>query len=129
MPNRVVDCPSVRAPDLEVFVDLLKGTERAVSTTMMMVRLLSQLIKMPEIGKYIVPIVPDEARTFGMDGLFKVAGIYAPEGQNYQPVDADTRCLIERLLTVRYYKRGFARLARWHLSWQREVLMQFTACQ
>ena len=90
LPNRVVDCPSVRAPDLGVFVDLLKGTERAVSTTMVMVRLLSLLIKMPEIGKYVVPIVPDEARTFGMDGLFKVAGIYAPEGQNYQPVDADT---------------------------------------
>ena len=90
LPNRVVDCPSVQTPGLEVFVDLLKGTERAVSTTMVMVRLLSLLIKMPEIGKYVVPIVPDEARTFGMDGLFKVAGIYAPEGQNYQPVDADT---------------------------------------
>ena len=61
-----------------------------LATTMVMVRLLSQLIKMPDIGKYIVPIVPDEARTFGMDGLFKVAGIYAPEGQNYQPVDADS---------------------------------------
>ncbi len=90
LPKRVVDCPSVQTPGLEVFVDLLKGTERAVSTTMVMVRLLSLLIKMPEIGKYVVPIVPDEARTFGMDGLFKVAGIYAPEGQNYQPVDADT---------------------------------------
>ena len=90
LPNRVVDCPSVQTPGLEVFVDLLKGTERAVSTTMVMVRLLSLLIKIPEIGKYVVPIVPDEARTFGMDGLFKVAGIYAPEGQNYQPVDADT---------------------------------------
>ena len=61
-----------------------------MSTTMLMVRLLSGLLRMPEVGKYIVPIVPDEARTFGMDGLFKVAGIYSPQGQMYRPVDADT---------------------------------------
>ena len=90
LPDRVVQCDSLNAPKLEALLDLLRGSERPISTTMVMVRLLSQLIKMSDIGKYIVPIVPDEARTFGMDGLFKVAGIYAPEGQNYQPVDADT---------------------------------------
>ena len=90
LPDRVVQCDSLNAPKLEALLDLLRGSERPISTTMVMVRLLSQLIKMSHIGKYIVPIVPDEARTFGMDGLFKVAGIYAPEGQNYQPVDADT---------------------------------------
>ncbi len=90
LPERVVSCDGLEAPGMGVFLELLKGSERPVSTTMVMVRLLSQLIKMPDIGKYIVPIVPDEARTFGMDGLFKVAGIYAPDGQNYQPVDADT---------------------------------------
>ena len=90
LPDRVVNCESLETPSLDLFLELLKGSDRPVSTTMVMVRLLSQLIKMPDIGKYIVPIVPDEARTFGMDGLFKVAGIYAPDGQNYQPVDADS---------------------------------------
>jgi pyruvate dehydrogenase E1 component len=55
-----------------------------------MVRLLTTLLRTPEISRYVVPIVPDEARTFGMDGLFKVAGIYAHEGQKYRPVDADS---------------------------------------
>ena len=57
---------------------------------MAMVRLLGQLMKDAEIGKFIVPIVPDEARTFGMDGLFEIAGIYSSEGQKYTPVDADS---------------------------------------
>ena len=54
-----------------------------------MVRLLTKLLKDPEVGEFIVPIVPDEARTFGMDALFKVAGIYSPDGQRYTPVDAE----------------------------------------
>ena len=90
IPNRVVKCESLRAPSVESLIGLLKGSIREISTTTVLVRLLNQLIKMPSIGKYVVPIVPDEARTFGMDGLFKVAGIYAPEGQKYEPVDADT---------------------------------------
>jgi pyruvate dehydrogenase E1 component len=55
-----------------------------------MVRLLTKLLKDPEVGQYVVPIVPDEARTFGMDALFKVAGIYSPDGQRYTPVDAES---------------------------------------
>ncbi len=91
VPRRRQICPSLPAPSMESLADFLKGSgERALSTTMIMVRLLSALLRMPEVGKYVVPIVPDEARTFGMDGLFKVAGIYAPEGQKYRPVDADT---------------------------------------
>jgi pyruvate dehydrogenase E1 component len=89
-PRRVVDCPSLAAPNLNKFQDFLDGNEREVSTTMVMVRLLASLLRMPDIGQYVVPIVPDEARTFGMDGLFKVSGIYAPDGQKYRPVDADT---------------------------------------
>jgi len=54
------------------------------------VRILTRLLKDPELGRYIVPIVPDEARTFGMDALFKAAGIYSPDGQRYTPVDAGT---------------------------------------
>ncbi len=90
VPNRVVDCPPLEIPPLERLAEFLKGSgEREVSTTMVMVRLLSTLLRTPEVSRYVVPIVPDEARTFGMDGLFKVAGIYAHEGQKYRPVDAD----------------------------------------
>ena len=91
VPNRNVDCPPLPIPELTAFGEFLKGSgQRDVSTTMVMVRLLSTLLRMPDIGQYVVPIVPDEARTFGMDGLFNVAGIYAHEGQKYRPVDADS---------------------------------------
>ena len=91
LPSRSVDCPTLEAPGLETLGRLLSGSgERATSTTQVTVRLLSQLLRDPALGQYIVPIVPDEARTFGMDGLFKQAGIYAPGGQHYTPVDADT---------------------------------------
>ena len=73
VPNRNVDCQPLSIPDLAAFGELLKGSgQRDVSTTMVMVRLLSTLLRMPDIGQYVVPIVPDEARTFGMDGLFNV---------------------------------------------------------
>ncbi|MEM7017703.1 MAG: pyruvate dehydrogenase (acetyl-transferring), homodimeric type, partial [Pseudomonadota bacterium] len=91
LPHRNPQCPSLQTPPLEIFKDFLGGTgERAISTTMAMVRMLARLLRDENIGKYIVPIVPDEARTFGMDGLFRQAGIYASEGQQYRPVDADT---------------------------------------
>ena len=91
LPERQVDCPTLSAPALKVFQSAIDGTgERAASTTMAMVRLLALLMKDEGVGDYVVPIVPDEARTFGMDALFKVAGIYSPEGQNYTPVDADS---------------------------------------
>ncbi|MDZ7825487.1 MAG: pyruvate dehydrogenase (acetyl-transferring), homodimeric type [Gammaproteobacteria bacterium] len=89
LPRRVVDCPALPAPSLELFGDQLRGSgERRISTTMALVRMLGKLLKDPELGRYVVPIVPDEARTFGMDGLFAQAGIYSPAGQIYQPVDA-----------------------------------------
>ena len=91
LPERQVDCPTLSAPALKVFQSAIDGTgDRAASTTMAMVRMLAQLMKDDSLGDYVVPIVPDEARTFGMDALFKVAGIYSPEGQNYTPVDADS---------------------------------------
>ena len=80
----------LEVPDLNFFNEFLTGSEREVSTTMAFVRLLSQTIKHPKIGKRIVPIVPDEARTFGMEFLFRQIGIYAHSGQLYEPVDADT---------------------------------------
>ena len=91
VPNRQVDCANLDVPEIAAFAEFLKGSgEREVSSTMVMVRLLSTMLRMPELGRYVVPIVPDEARTFGMDGLFKVAGIYSHEGQKYRPVDADS---------------------------------------
>ena len=68
----------------------MKGVKRPISTNMALVRLLSELLKNKELGKYIVPIVPDGARPFGMETLFRQVGIYASEGQLYRPVDADT---------------------------------------
>ena len=90
LPSREVRCERLAAPGLDLFADLLKGSEREASTTMVVVRMLSRLLRDKRLGRYIVPIVPDEARTFGMDGLFPQAGIYSPEGQRYQPVDFGT---------------------------------------
>jgi pyruvate dehydrogenase E1 component len=90
-PARSVDCPSLTAPELDVFKDQVNGSgERELSTTMAFVRMLSKLLDHPELGRYIVPIVPDEARTFGMEALFRKAGIYSFEGQKYRPVDSST---------------------------------------
>ncbi len=66
----------------------------SLSTTGAAVRLLSQLLRHEEIGKRIVPIIPDEARTFGMDSLFRQIGIYSPKGQLYEPVDRETLALL-----------------------------------
>ena len=91
LPARQVRCPALRPPPLAFFQDMLGGSgDRAVSTTMALVRLLQKLLHDDDLGRYIVPIVPDEARTFGMDGLFPQAGIYSPAGQHYKPVDAGT---------------------------------------
>jgi pyruvate dehydrogenase E1 component len=77
-------------PNESAFVKLYEGTgERKISTTMAAVRVLTDLLKDKEIAKRIVPIVPDEARTFGMEALFRQVGIYSSAGQNYEPEDAD----------------------------------------
>ena len=82
--------PLPAPPDPELFEEFNKGTDRAASTTMVFVRLLSKLLRDPNIGKLVVPIVPDEARTFGMESLFRAVGIYSHVGQLYEPVDMDT---------------------------------------
>ena len=90
LPSREETAQCLKTPPLSDFQHVINGSgERAISTTMAFVRLLSQLIKDPNIGRYIVPIVPDEARTFGMEGLFASAGIYSHCGQRYRPVDSD----------------------------------------
>jgi pyruvate dehydrogenase E1 component len=80
---------ALEAPALSAFDAQLKGTEgREISTTMAFVRILSTLTRDPNLGKYVVPIVPDESRTFGMEGMFRQLGIYSSEGQKYVPQDA-----------------------------------------
>ena len=77
-------------PPLSAFESQLKGSEgREISTTMAFVRILTALIRDKDLGKHVVPIVPDEARTFGMEGMFRQLGIYSSEGQKYEPVDRD----------------------------------------
>ncbi len=89
VPARCTAYEPVAAPDEKIFAEFNGGSERPVSTTMVFVRLLSKMLQDPNIGKLVVPIVPDEARTFGMDALFRQCGIYSHAGQLYEPVDAD----------------------------------------
>ena len=89
LPARTVPKITIQAPALDVLAESLGGSNnREVSTTMAFVRVLTLLLKDHSIGKYIVPIVPDEARTFGMESLFRQYGIYASRGQLYTPVDS-----------------------------------------
>ena len=90
MPSRPLQQPKLSAPPVEFFSEALAGSKgRAVSTTMGFVSLLRVLLKHPELGKLVVPIVPDEARTFGMESIFRQVGIYASQGQLYKPHDQD----------------------------------------
>ena len=90
LPKREVNCPKLDPPPLSLFDKVTQGSKRSQSTTGAFVRLLSTLMKDATLGKYIVPIVPDEARTFGMEPLFKQFGIYSCEGQKYLPVDSSS---------------------------------------
>jgi pyruvate dehydrogenase E1 component len=101
LPARIARCPALKAPPLDLFKDFLQGSgANEFSTTMAFVGLLKRLLQNKEIGKWVVPIIPDEARTFGMDAFFKPFGIYSNVGQLYEPVDAKT------LLAYREAKNG-----------------------
>lgn len=91
LPKRKADAPALNIPPLSAFAELLKGGGKTeVSTTMAFVRILSMLLRNKEIGERVVPIIPDEARTFGMDALFREIGIYSSKGQLYEPVDRES---------------------------------------
>ncbi len=101
MPARRNQVAPLEIPSLDTFKALLEDTgEREMSTTMAIVRIMSTLARDKQIGKKIVPIVPDEARTFGMEGMFRQIGIYAPSGQLYDPEDA------EQLMWYKEQKNG-----------------------
>ena len=96
VPQRRRKGNELTVPALSAFENMLVATgEREISTTMAFVRILATLVRDKQIGKYVVPIVPDEARTFGMEGMFRQLGIYASQGQLYEPMDSDQ---------VMYYK-------------------------
>ncbi len=101
IPRRVVDPTQLKVPELDTFSAQLKGSgERTISTTMSFVRILATLLRDKKIGKRIVPIVPDEARTFGMEGMFNQLGIYSSKGQLYVPEDS------EEISSYRESKKG-----------------------
>ena len=101
LPQRPPGHAKLELPPLAAFQAILDGTgEREISTTMAFVRILGVLLKDKNVGKHIVPIVPDEARTFGMEGLFRQIGIYSSTGQLYTPQDAD------QLMSYREDKQG-----------------------
>jgi len=88
--QRRTESAKLEVPPLKAFDAVLKDSgDRQLSTTMAFVRILNTLCRDKTIGKYVVPIVPDESRTFGMEGMFRQLGIYAPQGQLYEPEDAD----------------------------------------
>ncbi|WLQ12025.1 pyruvate dehydrogenase (acetyl-transferring), homodimeric type [Hahella aquimaris] len=88
LPKRRKDCQPLQIPGLDAFDAVLKGSDgREISSTMAFVRVLNALVKDKQIGGRVVPIVPDEARTFGMEGMFRQLGIYTSEGQKYVPND------------------------------------------
>jgi pyruvate dehydrogenase E1 component len=101
LPARRRTAPALQVPTLDLFETQIKGSgEHEMSTTMAFVRILTQLVRDRHVGKFIVPIVPDEARTFGMEGLFRQIGIYSSVGQLYEPVDA------EQLMSYKEMKNG-----------------------
>ena len=101
LPARNPEAPKLETPPLKVFEPLLEGSgDKEMSTTMALVRIMTLIIRDKTLGKYVVPIVPDEARTFGMEGMFRQLGIYSSVGQLYEPVDSD------QLLYYREDKKG-----------------------
>ncbi len=91
VPSRINRATPLKKIPENIFSEYMSGSGgRAVATTTAFVKMLSALLKDKDIGRLIVPIVPDEARTFGMEPLFRQVGIYASEGQKYEPVDSDT---------------------------------------
>ena len=90
IPARIVKPVTLDVPKLDHFAELVRGSAREASTTMVFGRLLSLMLQHKGLNKHLVPIIPDEARTFGLDTLFREIGIYSPKGQLYEPVDSKT---------------------------------------
>ncbi len=108
LPSRRTKAEALPVPSLEIFTALLKasGEGRELSTTMAMVRIMNTLLKDKQIGRNIVPIVPDESRTFGMEGMFRQYGIWNQEGQKYVPEDHDQLMFYKESMTGQVLQEG-----------------------
>ena len=107
LPARIIKNKKIKVPDISIFQELLDGTgNRSISTTMAFVRLLTFLCRDKTIGENIVPIIPDEARTFGMDPLFRQLGIYSHKGQLYDPVDSDQFLYYKEAVDGQIFEEG-----------------------
>src|SRR6516225_4696888 len=114
VPQRKVRSKPLVAEHDELYREFLEGSEgREVSTTMAFVMMLRKMLKDPEIGKLIVPIVPDEARTFGMESLFRTVGIYSSVGQRYEPVDVNTLLYYKEAKDGQILEEGITKPAPW----------------
>jgi pyruvate dehydrogenase E1 component len=132
LPTRVVHKAPMAEPESGAFTDLYAGSgKQAASTTMAFARLLRNLVRDPNIGRYVAPIVPDEARTFGLEPLIAEAKIYAPEGQRYTPVDADLILryaedrqgqVLEEGITEAGAMASFIALSTSYATWARPML-------
>jgi pyruvate dehydrogenase E1 component len=112
LPTRTPKGPALAVPPLSALAKYLEGTHgREQSTTMVFVQILSQLLRDAELGKHIVPIVADEARTFGMQALFRQVAIYSSVGQLYDPEDKDELLSTKKRRTARFWRKGSARRA------------------
>ena len=117
LPKRVVRDRRLAAPADAVWAEAIKGSGgRAASTTAAFGAILRSLLRDPEVGSRIVPIIPDEARTFGMDALFREVKIYAPFGQRYEPVDANMVLSYQEAATASCSRRASPRPAPWERS-------------
>jgi len=106
-PSRRTDIVPLKTPSEELFEEFYKGTDgKVVSSTMVFVRILAKLLRDKELGKLIVPIVPDEARTFGMEALFRQVGIYSHVGQLYEPVDKDSLLFYKEAQNGQIFEEG-----------------------
>ena len=107
LPQRRTRCAPLQTPELVTFDALLQSSEgRQISTTMAIVRIMNILLKDKTLGKHIVPIVPDESRTFGMEGMFRQYGIWSQEGQNYVPEDHDQLMFYKESQTGQILQEG-----------------------
>ncbi|MGB9428594.1 MAG: pyruvate dehydrogenase (acetyl-transferring), homodimeric type [Gammaproteobacteria bacterium] len=107
LPQRRCKAEPLNVPGLDIFKNFLEGTgDHAISSTMALVRMITALVKDKSIGKHVVPIVPDEARTFGMEGLFRQIGIYSSVGQLYEPADADQLMFYKESKTGQILEEG-----------------------
>tara|TARA_B100000809_G_scaffold226341_1_gene237905 strand:- start:1384 stop:4044 length:2661 start_codon:yes stop_codon:yes gene_type:complete len=107
MPSRHVECESLSTPPEELFSNLFESSgKRDIATTQVYADILRRLLKYKPIAKYIVPIIPDEARTFGLDALFRQIGIYSSVGQLYEPVDSDTLSYYKESTTGQILEEG-----------------------